>query len=169
MRIRRPVPVLACLVTLLHGAAGAAPAPRATPADLQAFVKALPAPGRDRVFLAPDPALQARLAIDPAKLRGIDPGIACDPAASLPASFETALGTAGNVTTTCTPDGRSQGLLTLADDSVFLTICGKAAGMRLRGSVDVSVGGHSMHASTDPAPTAREPAHDCTGWTRIPH
>jgi hypothetical protein len=31
------------------------------------------------------------------------------------------------------------------------------------------VGDKSLHASTQPTTPARGPAHDCTGWTKLPH
>jgi hypothetical protein len=168
MRPSRPATRLAAFAALLalRAAAAAAPASPPTPADLDAFVKALPSPGHDRAFLALPAPLVARLGIDPAALHDIDPGVACDPGAQGVNAFEAALGRVAHVDTSCTPDGRAQGLLQLADGSTFITVCG-AAGLHVEAHLDVQVGDHALHASTRPAAT-HEPAHDCSGWTRLP-
>ena len=169
MSIQRPVRLLACVVAALcSAAASAAPTAKAAPADLDAFVKTLPAPGRDRVFLALPSALETRLAIDPAVVRAIDPGVACDPASSTLNMSEATLGLAAHVQTTCTPNGLSNSLMTLPDGAAFVTICGPGTGVRVNAHVDVTVGDKSLHASTQSPTPAREPAHDCTGWTKLP-
>jgi hypothetical protein len=170
MSDRFPVRLLAAALALAcSGQASTAPVPpRPAPADLAAFEKSLPAPGRDRVFLALPADLEARLNIDPAVVRAVDPGVACDPGAQALSMSEANLGTAGHVETRCTPDHRSQSLLTLADGSTWITVCGAALGAHVTASIDVQVGDKSLHASTDPAATKPAPAHDCSGWTKIP-
>jgi hypothetical protein len=169
MPTQRLVRLLACLfVALAPVAASTAPAAKAPPADLDAFVKTLPPPGRDRVFLALPAELETRLAIDPAVVRAVDPGVACDPASKSLNMAEASLGLVAHVQTTCTPDGLSNSLLTLPDGNAFVTICGPATGLRVTATVDVTVGDKSLHASTQSPTPAREPAHDCTGWTKLP-
>lgn len=169
MSIQRPACLLACvLAALVPVVASSAPTAKAAPADIDAFVKTLPPPGRDRVFLALPAALETRLAIDPAVVRAVDPGVACNPASKSLDTSEASLGLVAHVQTTCTPDGHSNSLLTLPDGNAFVTICGPATGLRVTATVDVTVGDKSLHASTQPPTPAREPAHDCTGWTKIP-
>jgi hypothetical protein len=152
------------------GHASAAPVPpKPTAADLAAFEKALPTPGHDRVFLALPADLEARLGIDPAVVRALDPGVACDPASSSLSMAEGDLGTAGHVQISCTPDHRSHSLLTLADGSTWLTVCGAALGTHVTAWVDVQAGDKSVHASTEPPAAKHAPAQDCSGWTKIPH
>ena len=161
---------LACLLAALAPVvASTAPTAKAPPADLEAFVKTLPAPGHDRVFLALPADLETRLAIDPAIVRAVDPGVACDPASKSLNMSEASLGLVAHVQTTCTPDGHSNSLLTLPDGNAFVTICGPATGLHVTATLDVTVGDKSLHASSQPPMPAREPAHDCTGWTKIPH
>lgn len=170
MPTQRSARLLASLLAaLLPFAAWAAPTAKAAPADLDAFVKTLPAPGHDRVFLALPADLEARLAIDPAVVRAIDPGVACDPESKSLNMSEASLGLVAHVQTTCTPDGHSNSLLTLPDGNAFVTICGPATGLRVTATVDVTVGDKSLHASTQAPAPARAPAHDCTGWTKLPH
>lgn len=170
MPSRRPARLLASLLAgLLPLATGAAPSAKAAPADLEAFVKTLPAPGHDRAFLALPADLETRLAIDPAIVRAVDPGMACDPGSKTLNMSEASLGLVAHVQTTCTPDGHGNSLLTLPDGSAFVTICGPATGLHASATVDVTVGGKSLHASTRPPAPARAPAHDCTGWTKLPH
>ena len=170
MPTHRPARFVACLLAaLLPLAATTAPAVKIVPADLDAFVKTLPAPGRDRVFLALPPELEARLAIDPAVVRAIDPGVACDPDSKSLNTSEADLGHVAHVQTTCTPDGHGNSLLTMPDGNVFVTICGPATGVRVTATLDVTVGDKSLHASTQPPTPARAPARDCTGWTKLPH
>jgi hypothetical protein len=169
MPTQRPVRLLASLLVALVPLATPAAPTKAAPADIEAFVKTLPAPGHDRVFLALPADLETRLAIDPAVVRAVDPGVACDPDSKTLNMSEASLGLVAHVQTTCTPDGHSNSLLTLPDGNVFATICGPATGLRVSATVDVAVGDKSLHASTrSPAP-ARAPAHDCTGWTKLPH
>ena len=160
MPTRHAAPLLFLFLALPSWAAPAAPA------DLEAFVRALPATGaNDRVFLDLPPELQARLGIDPAALRRIDPGLACDPGAATRATPEATLGRAGHVQTACMPGGYGVGVLTLPDGRTWSTTCGES-GLRVRAWADVTVGEHSLHASTEsPAPT-RVPTHACTGWTK---
>jgi len=157
----------AALVLASCGVARAAPAPKPAPADLAAFEKALPTPGRDRVFLALPPDLETRLAIDPAVVRAVDPGVACDPDAFSLSMSEGNLGLAGHVQTTCSPDHHSQSLLKLADGSAWVTVCGAATGMQAKAWLDVQVGDQSVHASTQAPPAKHQPARDCSGWTKI--
>ena len=160
--------IVSTLAALCACAAWATPAAKATPADLAAFVKALPATGEtDRVFLAPTPDLQARLGIDPAALRTVDPGLACDPADKTPLMVTATLGRAGSVQTLCTPGGASVSFLTLADGSSWSANCG-SAGLQLHASADLTVGEHSVHASTDSPASARAPSHACKGWVKQP-
>lgn len=146
-----PARILAAALALACcGAARPGPAPKPAPADLAAFVKALPAPGHDRVFLALPPDLETRLAIDPAVVRAVDPGVACDPDTFSLSMSEGNLGVAGHVQTTCSPDHHSQSLLKLADGSAWVTVCGPG----------------TAQAAT-PAPAKHQPAHDCSGWTKL--
>ena len=160
-----PAPFLAAL--LCAAALSAAAAPKPAPADLDAFAKALPAPGHDRVFLALPADLRARLGIDPAALRAIDPGVACDRSATIPAMAEATLGPAAHVELVCTPDGRGTATLSLSDGSRYVTTCGRR-GVHVDAHLDVTVGDQSLHASTTAPPSARRPAHDCSGWTKLP-
>jgi len=153
MITRRPARLLAATLAIACGvAAPAGPGPKPAPADLAAFENALPPPGRDRVFLALPADLEQRLAIDPAVVRAVDPGVACDPDAYALSMSEGNLGLAGHVQTTCSPDHHSQSLLKLADGSAWVTVCGTA---------------------TRPAPASvsarHRPAHDCSGWTKLAH
>jgi hypothetical protein len=168
MPARFPVRFLAALALACGGVAHAGPAPKPAAADIAAFEKALPTPGHDRAFLALAPELEARLGVDPAVLRAVDPGVACDSASPALRMSEGDLGTAGHVQTSCSPDHHSQSLLTLADGSAWVTVCGAATGTQVRAWVDVTVGDSTVHASTQ-APARHEPAHDCSGWTKIPH
>ena len=146
----------------------ATPAAKAAPADLDAFVKTLPPTGaHDRVFLAPPPELQSRLGIDPAVLRTIDPGLACDPDAKTPNMPAATLGRAGTVQTICTPGGASMGVLTLADGTSYFTTCGES-GLRVHAWADVTMGDHTLHASTQSPAPVRGPTHACTGWAKQP-
>jgi hypothetical protein len=140
----------AALALACCGSARPGPAPKPAPADLAAFEKALPTPGHDRVFLALPPDLETRLSIDPAVVRAVDPGIACDPDAFSLSMSEGNLGVAGHVQTTCSPDHHSQSLLKLADGSAWVTVCGPA----------------TAQAAT-PASAKHQPAHDCSGWTKL--
>ena len=159
---------LAALCACASSTVLAAPEAQATPADLGVFVRTLPATGaHDRVFLAPAPDLQARLGIGPAVLRSVDPGIACDPGSKSPDASTTTLGRVGSMLTICTPGGASMSVLTLADGSSYSTNCGPT-GPQVHGSIDVTVGDHSMHASTDAPASARAPTHSCTGWVKQP-
>jgi len=171
MNARRPARLLALGLALACTGACAGPVARQpAPADLAAFEKSLPAPGRDRVFLALPVDLVTRLAIDPAVMRAVDPGVACDPDAFSLSMSEGDLGLAGHVQTTCSPDHHSQSLLKLADGNVYVTVCGAAMTTRVTAWADISVGDKSAHASAQSRSAARhEPAHDCTGWTKIPH
>lgn len=126
------------------------PAPKPAPADLAEFENALPTPGRARVFLALAPELETRLGIDPAVVRAVDPGVACDPALYSLSMSEGNLGTAGHIQTTCSPDHHSQSLLKLADGSAWVTVCGATA----------------TQAATAPS-LKHQPAHDCSGWTKL--
>ena len=144
------------------------PAPKPAPADLADFEKSLPTPGRDRVFLALAPELETRLAIDPAVVRAVDPGIACDPDAFSLSMSEGRLGLAGHVQTTCSPDHHSQSLLKLADGSAWITVCGAATGTQVSAWANVTMGDKTARASTQ-APAKHEPAHDCSGWTKVSH
>jgi len=155
---------LACCAAAQAGPPAAKPAP----ADLAAFEKSLPTPGRDRVFLALPAELESRLAIDPAVVRAVDPGVACDPDAYALSMSEGNLGLAGHVQTTCSPDHHSQSLLRLADGSAWVTVCGTATSGRASAWADVTVGDRTVHAST-PAPARHVPAHDCSGWTKLAH
>lgn len=140
----------------------------AAPADLDAFVRALPARGgTDRVFLAPPAALQARLGLDPATLRQADPGVVCDPAAAAPVMLQSALGRVGQLNIVCLPNGTSQGILTLDDGSNYMTTCGHA-GIRVTASADLTVGDRHMHVSTEPDVPDRAPTHACSGWVKLP-
>ena len=140
----------------------------ATPADVDAFVHALPPTGgTDRVFLAPSPALQAKLGLDAATLRQADPGVACDPAAKAPVMMQAALGRVGQLSTLCLPNGTSMGTLTLDDGATWITHCGHA-GVRLTATADVTVGDKHTHFSTEPDVPARAPTHACSGWVRQP-
>lgn len=151
MTVRRPARLLAAAAAIACcAAAPAGPAPKPAPADLAAFENALPSPGRDRVFLALPADLEARLAIDPAVVRAVDPGVACDPDAYALSMSEGNLGLAGHVQTTCSPDHHSHSLLTLADGSAWVTVCGAAA---------------APAAAT--ASARHQPAHDCSGWTKL--
>lgn len=154
---------LACCAAAQAGPPVATPAP----ADLAAFEKLLPPPGRDRVFLALPADLEARLAIDPAVVRAVDPGVACDPDAFALSMSEGKLGLAGHVQTTCSPDHHSQSLLKLADGSAWVTACGSATGVQVSAWADVKVGDQAVHASTQ-APGRHVPARDCSGWTKLP-
>lgn len=165
-----PLPARYLAVALALGCCGgarSAPAAKPAPADLAAFEKALPAPGRDRVFLALPPDLQTRLAIDPAIVRAVDPGVACDPGAYSLSMSEGNLGLAGHVQTTCSPDHHSQSLLKLADGSAWITVCGAATGTQAKAWLDVQVGDQSVHASAQAPSTKHQPARDCSGWTKI--
>ncbi len=163
-----PARLLAASLALAScGVARPGPAPQPAPADLAAFEKALPTPGHDRVFLAVPPDLETRLAIDPAVVRAVDPGIACDPDAFSLSMSEGKLGLAGHVQTTCSPDHHSQSLLKLADGSAWATVCGAATGTQAKAWLDVQVGDRSVHASTQAPSTKHLPAHDCSGWTKI--
>lgn len=155
---------LACCTAVRAGP----PVARPAPADLEAFEKSLPAPGRDRVFLALPAELETRLAIDPAVVRAVDPGVACDPDAYGLSMSEGNLGLAGHVQTTCSPDHHSQSLLKLADGSAWVTVCGAATGTQASAWADITVGNRTAHASTQ-APARHMPAHDCSGWTRLAH
>jgi len=168
MPARSPVRFLAAALALACcGVARPGPAPKPAPADIAAFEKALPTPGRDRVFLELAPDLEARLAIDPAVVRAVDPGVACDPDAFSLSMSEGNLGLAGHVQTTCSPDHHSQSLLKLADGSAWITVCGAATGTQAKAWLDVQVGDRSLHASAQ-APAAKlRPAHDCSGWTKV--
>jgi len=169
MNARRPARLLALGLALACTGASAAPANKQpAAADLAAFEKSLPAPGRDRVFLALPADLVARLAIDPAVVRAVDPGVACDPDAYSLSMSEGDLGLAGHVQTTCSPDHHSQSLLKLVDGSVYVTACGAAVSTRVTAWADITVGDRSAHASASNGPARHEPAHDCTGWTKIP-
>jgi hypothetical protein len=157
----------AAVVLASCGAASSAPAPKPVPADLAAFEKSLPTPGHDRVFLALPPDLEARLAIDPAVVRAVDPGVACDPASSALSMSEGNVGLAGHVETTCRPDHHNMSLLTLADGSAWMTVCGGSTGLRVTAWLDVQLGDTSTHASTPQPAVKHEPAHDCSGWTKV--
>jgi len=169
MPTRHSAPLLVlALSTLWLSAASATPAAKAAPADLAAFVKTLPATGaHDRAFLAPSPELQSRLGIDPAVLRTIDPGLACDPDAKTPNMPAATLGRAGTVQTICTPGGTSMGVLVMADGTTYYTTCGESGG-RVHAWADITVGEHSMHASTQSPAPAHAPTHACTGWAKQP-
>ena len=170
MPARILVRVLAAVLALATGIpARTAPLPKPAPSDLAALEKSLPEPGHDRVFLALPGELEGRLGIDPAVVRAVDPGVACDPDAHALSMSEGDLGTAGHVQTSCTPDRRSQSLLTLADGSAWITVCGAALGAHVTASIDVQVGDKSLHASTEPPAAKPAPAHDCSGWRKIPH
>lgn len=167
-----PARLLAAAFALTScGLASSAPAPKPAPApaDLADLEKSLPTPGHDRVFLALAPDLETRLSIDPAVVRAVDPGVACDPASYSLSMSEGNLGLAGHVQTTCSPDHHSQSLLTLADGSAWVTVCGAAMGVRVTAWLDVQAGDKSVHASTLPAANKHEPAHDCSGWTKVAH
>jgi len=153
---------LACCTAVQAGP----PVARPAPADLEAFEKSLPAPGRERVFLALPAELESRLAIDPAVVRAVDPGVACDPQAYGSSMSEGNLGLAGHVQTTCSPNHPSQSLLKLADGSAWVTVCGAATGVQASALADVTVGTRTAHASTQ-APVRHGPAHDCSGWTKV--
>lgn len=157
----------ATLALACCGVAWPGPTPKPEPADLAAFEQALPTPGRDRVFLALPPDLETRLAIDPAVVRAVDPGVACDPDAFSLSMSEGNLGLAGHVQTTCSPDHHSQSLLKLADGSAWVTVCGAATGMQAKAWLDVQVGDRSVHASTQAPSTKHQPARNCSGWTKI--
>jgi hypothetical protein len=166
MPARLLAPLCAAIVLASGGPAWSGPAAKPAPADLLAFKQSLPAPGHDRVFLALAPELETRLSIDPAVVRAIDPGVACDPSSSALSMSEGDLGLAGHVQTTCSPNHRSQSLLTLSDGSTWLTVCG-GTGARVKAWLDVQVGDKSLHASSEPATPRPEPAHDCSGWTKV--
>lgn len=156
------------LALSLAGVATAVAPGKAMPADLDAFVHALPAAGgTDRVFLAPPAPLQARLGLDAAMLRQADPGVVCDPAAKAPVMMESALGRVGQLNIVCLPNGTSQGILTLAEGGTWMTTCGHA-GLRLTATADVTVGDRHTHLSTEPDVPARGPTHACSGWTKLP-
>ncbi len=168
MNVSRWLPIAVSTLALPCSIASFA-APKASPADVEAFVKALPAPGsHDRAFLAVPAALMARLAIAPATIHAIDPGLACDPASRTLGAFQAELGSIGQLQMLCTPDGRSHGTITLQNGASYETICGDALSATLTANLDVHVGEHSWHASTDSAPPTREPAHSCTGWVKLP-
>lgn len=167
MPVRLIAPLCAALALASGGAAWSGPAAKPAPADLAAFERSLPGPGRDRVFMALSPELESRLAIDPGVVRAVDPGVACDPASAALSMSEGDLGLAGHVQTTCSPNHHSQSLLTLSDGSAWMTVCG-GTGARVKAWLDVQVGDKSVHASTPPAAAKPEPAHDCSGWTKIP-
>jgi hypothetical protein len=169
MPTRLSAPLLVpALSALWMAAAPATPAAKAAPADLAAFVKALPTTGaHDRVFLAPSPELASRLGIDLSVLRTIDPGLACDPDAKTPNAPAATLGRAATVQTICTPDGTSMGILVMADGTTYYTTCGES-GLRVHAWADVTVGEHALHASTGPAAPAHAPTHACTGWAKQP-
>lgn len=159
--------VLPLALSIAGVATAVAPA-KATSADLDAFVHALPATGgTDRVFLAPPVALQARLGLDAATLRQVDPGVACDPAAVAAAMLQVELGRVGQLNLVCMPNGTSQGILMLAGGGTYITTCGHA-GVRLVVSADVTVGDRHAHLSTEPDVPAREPTHACSGWMKQP-
>lgn len=159
MPARLPARFLAAVLALACGGpASSAPAPKPAPADLASFEQRLPAPGRERVFLALPADLESRLGIDPAVVRAVDPGIACDPDAYSLSMSEADLGAAGHVQTTCSPDHHSQSLLKLADGSTWVTVCGA--------ETVAQAGDRSSHAGAV-APGKHQPAHDCSGWTKI--
>lgn len=167
MPARLPARFLAACALACCGVAQSGPAAKPAPADLAAFVEALPTPGHDRVFLALAPDLETRLAIDPAVVRAVDPGVACAPDAYSLSMSEGNLGVAGHVQTTCSPDHHSQSLLKLADGSAWITVCGAATGTQAKAWLDVQVGDRSVHASTTSPPRKLQPAHDCSGWTKV--
>lgn len=154
------------LALSLAGVATAVAPGKAMPADLDAFVHALPATGgTDRAFLAPPAPLQARLGLDAAMLRQADPGVACDPAAKAPVMMESTLGRVGQLNIVCLPNGTSQGILTLAEGGSYMTTCGHAG---WRATVDLTVGDQHTRLSTEPDAPARAPTHACSGWTKLP-
>ena len=154
---------------LLHPFDGFAVAPPRAPDDLAVLVKTLPAPGaRDRAFLDIPASVAARLAIDPAAIRSVDPGLICKPTSQAPSMFQATLGRVGQVQTVCTPAGWSQGLLMLKDGSSYVTTCGDSRSARVTANADVTVGTHSWHGSTDSAPPVAALSHMCSGWTKVP-
>jgi len=167
MNVSRWLPTAVLTVALPCSIASMA-ATKASPADVDAFVKALPVPGsHDRPFLAVPPALLTRLSIDPATLRAVDPGVACDPDSKAISVLQAELGPIGHLQTLCTPDGRSHGTIALQGGASYVTTCGDGASVRLTTNLDVKAGDHSWHASTDSMPPARALALSCTGWTKV--
>jgi hypothetical protein len=156
-----PFPAALCLGVAL----AFTPIKKAPANDMDAFVKALPPPGaNDRVFLALDPALEARLAIAPSVVRAIDPGIACDPSAATPGRPAATLGRAGSVRVICMLNGRSEGVMTLRDGTTYLTICGNA----LQASASLTIGNQTLNFFTESPKTSGELTHSCSGWTKVP-
>jgi hypothetical protein len=138
------------------------------PGELVAFVKELPSPGpRNRAFLdIPLPVL-THLAIDPAAVRSVDPGLVCDPSSQAANMFQATLGHVGQVNTLCTPAGWSQGILTLTDGTSYVTTCGDSGASRVTGNIDITVGAQSWHSSAGLAPPVRALSHSCSGWTKV--
>ncbi len=120
-------------------------------------------------FLVLPPELVARLHVRAADLAAVDPGVACDAAPPAMKQASVQLGAAGSLQTICLPDGHSQGVLALADGSSYITQCsGPGAGL-VRGSLSVTVGDHTLQASTGPDHDATPaPTHACSGWMKLP-
>jgi hypothetical protein len=154
---------------LLSAEAPAGTSTSSPPSDVEAFVKALPSPGpRNRPFLEVPAALLAHLSIDATALRGIDPGVVCDPNSRTPSLSTLALGAIGEVQTLCTPAGWSQGMLVLKSGTNYVTTCGDPASPRLTVSADVSAGAQNWHGAIDSAPSTRALSHTCSGWAKVP-
>ena len=170
MLARHLMPVTMLTSTLLLAPAAHAQAPAgATAPDEQAFVKALPAPGaHDRAFLDIPPPLLAKLSIDPASLRSVDPGLVCKTSDKTPMPSQATLGRVGQIETVCTPAGWSQAILTLKSGAVYMTTCGEGGSGRVTANADVTVGSQSWHGSLDSAPPAARLSHMCTGWAKMP-
>jgi hypothetical protein len=159
----------AAAVALLHALDAFAGAPT-TPvsADLVAFVKQLPAPGpRDRAFLDIPAPVMTRLAIDPAAIRSVDPGLVCEPTSQAANMFQATLGHIGQVNTVCTQAGWSQGILTLVDGTSYMTTCGDPKAPVVTGSADITIGTHSWHGSASSQPSTHTLAHSCSGWAKV--
>ncbi len=168
MNVSRWLPIAVSSV-VLPWSIGSFAAPKAAPADVDAFVKALPAPGaHDRAFLAVPAALLARLAIAPAALSAIDPGHACASSSGSVTLSQAALGTLGHIEMLCTPDGHGQATIRLENGVSYMTTCGDRASFRLTANLDVHAGDRAWHGSADTAAPASELSHSCTGWTKVP-
>ena len=167
----RLIPLAVLAVALLRPVDSLAVAPpHVASNDVDLLVKTLAAPGpRDRAFLDIPPTLLTRLAIDPAAIRSIDPGLVCDLSFKAASLFQARLGQIGQVQTVCTPAGWSQGMLTLKDGTTYVTTCGDSAAARVTANVDVTAGSESWHGAVDSARPVQALSHSCSGWTKAGH
>lgn len=150
---------------------GGAPGKAGLAADVQAFKHFLPAPveeeeDRIRPFLDLPASLRTQLRISQADLRAVDPGFLCQ--SEEDGSTQQSLGSVGRILTICLPNRRSVGLLTLADGTQYITVCGPKQ-QQVQFIYDLVIGTlRTSRTAQVPPPAKPEPERACSGWKQQP-